>query len=162
MTRTLVPPIVQEKLPGLTAGGLALAADSEQAWLMLRSTAPEFLGAQPIDLRSELAYYDTGAVLELQLWLAGALVQPAVFQTWLDPANPEQYQALRALSDSPAVMVLFFQPHQDQLRFAKSFPLSDGVRQQLALHVNAGRLHAEHLPNAFWLAAKSEYLRNRS
>lgn len=159
MTRFLVPPVVQEQLKTLNLGALALAADEKQVWLVVRSAAPEHLGAQPIDLRSELTYYETGAVLELQLWLAGALLQPAVYQTWMDPANPAERAILNQVIKSSSVEILFFAQDQDHLRFSKSFPLSEVVRQRLLSHLSSGRLHAEHVPNPFWLAAKSEHLR---
>ncbi len=161
MTRSLIPPVVRDRLSTVNPGGLALAADIDQVWLIVRTTAPEHLGAQPIDLRSELACYDAGAVLEIQLWLSGVLVQPTVFQTWLDPSNADDRHAVTLLAATEAVEVLFFPQNQETLRFSKMFPIAAGVRQQLSSFVVAGRAHADHLANPFWLAAKSEHLKRR-
>ena len=161
MTRTLVPPAVRDRLTTLNPGGLALAANEEQPWLIVRTAAPEHLGAQPIDFRSDLSCYDSGAVLEIQLWLSGVLVQPTVFQTWLDPANADERHALTLLCHTHTIEILFFPQNQDTLRFVKAFPLADAVRQRLASLLTAGRAHSDHLANPFWLAAKSEHLRKR-
>lgn len=161
MTRSLIPQAVRDRLSTLNPGGLALAAEESLVWLIVRTTAPEHLGAQPIDLRSELSCYDTGAVLELQLWLSGVLVQPTVFETWLDPANPDDRHALTLLSTAEDVEVLFFPQSQETLRFSKIFPIALTARQRLASLLTAGRAHADHLANPFWLAAKSEHLKKR-
>ncbi|MBL8095999.1 MAG: hypothetical protein JNL73_17620 [Anaerolineales bacterium] len=159
MTRSLVPQVVRDRLPTLPQGGLLVATDGVGAWLAIRSDAPEYFGAQPIDLRSDLACYDAGAVLELQLWLAGALVQPVVYQTWLDPLNPDDRQAVAVLSACETTEVLFFEGQNNTLRFGKAYRLNDGIRERLTALMTEGRDFSEQLANPFWLAAKSAHLR---
>lgn len=159
MTRPLVPPPVRACLPELTIGALGLVSVDAQIWLVIRSDASEYFGAQPIDLRSELACYDTGAVLDLQLWLAGALVQPVVYQAWLDPHSPDDRLVLTLLAAQETVEIAFFDLQSDHLRFAKSYMVPEPIRQRLLELQASGRAHTESLKAPFWLAAKNEHLR---